>query len=107
MPESKARDVGCADVDAGNDVNRRACAKLWMIILLPAPATVRYALQIIDSYVAQNTKLDATTVRRPAWFLQFHLIDEANRRMHCPVAFNIVQAGPINSAPNTVQKLQE
>ena len=107
MSGSNAWDVGCAVVDAGNDANRRACAKLWMIILLPSPATVRYAYYIIISYVAQNTKLDATTVRRPAWFLQFHLIDEANRRMHCPVAFNIVQAGPINSAPNTVQKLQE
>ena len=107
MSGSKAQNVGCADVDADNDVNRRACAKLWMIILLPSPATVRNALHIINSYVTQNTKRDATTVRRPAWFLQFHLIDEANRRMYCPVAFNIVQAGPFNSSLNTVQKLQE
>ena len=78
-----------------------------MIILLPSPATVRYALHITNSYVAQNTKRDATTVRLPAWFLQFHLIKEANRRMYCPVAFNIVQAGPFNSSLNNVQKLQE
>ena len=107
MSGPNAWDVGCAVVDAGNDANRRACAKLWMIILLPSPATVRYALHIINSYVAQNTKLDATTVRRPAWFLQFHLIDEANRRMYCPVAFNIVRASPFNGSRNTVQKLQE
>ena len=107
MSGSKVQNVGCADVDADNDVNRRACAKLWMIILPPSPATVRNALHIINSYVTLNTKRDATTVRRPAWFLQFHLIDEANGRMYCPVAFNIVRSGPFNSSPNTVQKLQK